>query len=325
MAAPTGNALTTAAPSRRLVGAGLFCLIAVAGLHGQAQADGPSSEILDEIRLPAQDGNGNPISQISGLAWDRDEQTLYAVSDLGHIVVMDVTITADTISALTMTGFHDVALAAGPKDQSDAEGLVVLNAENGIRGDSLLAIVMEDGPSAAIFDPSGRLVDRIDLPDTLATAKAYRRSNKGLEAIGHSATLGYVFLPQSPLDGEAAETQRAYFGDGRQAEFPRAGRAGSYIKDAQMMPDGSMMLLEGYIPGGITSWIGLSGPVMRLRRVDLPGCDGPDLCAVKDYPPRDPGAMQDRFEGMTRIDDDRFLVATDEDSGARLALLRISE
>ncbi|TIP80619.1 MAG: hypothetical protein E5X63_30795, partial [Mesorhizobium sp.] len=38
-------------------------------------------EALDSMEMPAEGANGTRIEEFSGLAWDEDEQLLYAVSD----------------------------------------------------------------------------------------------------------------------------------------------------------------------------------------------------------------------------------------------------
>ena len=51
---------------------------------------GAASEILDDVRIPDTDSQGNEINQVSGLAWDNDEGLVYAVSDFGHIIHLKI-------------------------------------------------------------------------------------------------------------------------------------------------------------------------------------------------------------------------------------------
>ena len=51
-------------------------------------------------------------------------------------------------------------------------------------------------------------------------------------------------------------------------------------------------------------------------------CKDGGTCQVQDFNPIDAAPMQDRYEGLTQVGDNLFLLATDENSGSRLILVR---
>jgi hypothetical protein len=298
----------------------------MAALYATAGQSGvPSSEIMSEFRLPERDGYGNAINEISGLAWDADDQLLYAISDLGHVIAFKILLAGDTIQSINAVRFNDVELDIGKNGLSDTEGVVVLNGNNGVTGDSQLAIAYEDGPAAALFDANGKFIRQMDLPELLRNPDAYQSANERIESIGYSASRGFFFVPQVPLVGNTETKHTLYFDDGSMASFETADESASDTKDVIALADGSVIALEGADVGGLWSLLGLARPEMRLRRIDLSTCNSDTICPVKDYLPVSQQAMQDRFEGLTQLDENRFLAATDETNGSRIVLLRLHD
>ena len=306
--------------SRYLALAPLFAALAA----DPAVAQAPSSAVVDEIRLPGKDPAGNMINEISGLAWDENKKLLYAVSDRGHLLTFRLDISGDKILSAEPVAFCDISVSVGKKRFSDAEAIAFHDSPNTVSGSASLLVVFEDGPAAAAFDTDCRVQGKLSLPPDLTDPDAFQSKNKRTESIGYSDATGLLSAPQVPLKGDAENRHRLYSGSGSVWQYKTIGEKPSDIKDLQVQPDGSVMLLEGTDPGGISSWLGLTTTEMRLRKIDLSTCADRSDCAVTDYVPAVSAAMQDRFEGMTRVGTDLFLLATDEPSGSRLALIRVS-
>ena len=65
---------------------GLILWLALQGLAvSSSLLAAPVLEVRSSFIIPPQSVNGIKISELSGLAWDKDEQLLYAISDKGHI------------------------------------------------------------------------------------------------------------------------------------------------------------------------------------------------------------------------------------------------
>lgn len=88
---------------------------------------------------------GLPINELSALAWDADEQLLYAISDKGSVFHFRITLEGNNILSteslyggrLTTTENPD-----SPRTGMDAEGLTLLNANNGQTGDTELVVAI---------------------------------------------------------------------------------------------------------------------------------------------------------------------------------------
>jgi hypothetical protein len=131
----------------------------------------PVVEVLDSVRIPW----NYRISELSGLAWDQDEQLLYAVSDLGHIIHFKVRVTDNRIQSVEPVFFGPLTLTVGQEKFFDTEDLVAINSSNGKKGDSEIAVVFEDGPAAARFTATGQFIETIQVPAPLVDRAHYRQ------------------------------------------------------------------------------------------------------------------------------------------------------
>ncbi len=306
----------------------LAAVVAAATLHVStlvAVADGatvPPAKtvtVLDSVRIPW----GFRMSELSGLAWDQDEQLLYAVSDLGHLVHFKIEIKNDKIASVVPVFFGPLALTVGQEKFSDTEDLAAINSANGKKGDTELAVVFEDGPAAARFTAQGELIAPIPLPAQLLDRSAYRQVNQRLEAIAVLADGTFLFGPQTPLKSDKRSRHTLYDSDGRQWSYKAQQKKGSSTKALHLLPDGSLLVLEAENDQGFWASIGLGGKDARLRRLDLASCADTRHCEIVDYPNAAGDPIRGRFEGITNVSGDLFLMVTDETFGAELMLVRL--
>ncbi len=274
--------------------------------------------VLDSVRIPW----GFRMSEMSGLAWDQDEQLLYAVSDLGHIIHFKVEVRDEKIASVDPVFYGPLALTVGQEQLHDTEDLVAINSANGKKGDTELAVVFEDGPAAARFTDEGVLIAPIPLPAPLLDRNAYREVNQRLESIAMLPDGTFIFGPQTPLKSSRRKHHTLYAADGRQWTYKAEQKKGSSTKALQVLPDGSLLILETENDQDIWGKIGLGGKEVRIRRLDLGSCGGETRCKPINYPTAgDP--IRGRFEGITHLRDDLFLMITDESFGAELMLVRV--
>lgn len=292
--------------------------------HKAKVAAGPAVEVLDSIRIPWD----FRISELSGLAWDADEQLLYAVSDLGHIIHFKVTVSGNRITALEAVHFGPLSLKVGSEKFADTEDLVAINANNGKKGDTEIAVVFEDGPAAARFTAAGEFIETIPLPAPLVDPDAYRQVNQRLESIALTPGHGFVMGPQTPLVGEPRKYHTLYATDGTTWRYKGVKKKRTSTKSLEQMPDGSLLVLEALNDGGFLGAIGLGGKEAHIRRLSLDACKDPMKCPVTDYPTTTGEPIRGRFEGITNITGtglpaDLFLMVTDETFGGELMLVHI--
>lgn len=301
----------------------LGALIATAAEADSASAapvtPSPTVEVLDSVRIPW----GFRMSEMSGLAWDQDEQLLYAVSDLGHIIHFRVALQGDKIAKVEPVFYGPLELTVGQEVFHDTEDLVAINSANGIKGDTELAVVFEDGPAAARFTDKGQLIAPIPLPAPLIDRSAYRQVNQRLEAIAMLRDGTFILGPQTPLKTDKRKRHTLYGSNGKTWTYKAYQKKGSSTKALEALPDGSLLILEAENDQDIWGMIGLGGKDMRLRRLDLAACTDAKHCQVTDYPNTSGDPIRGRFEGITNIAGDLFLMVTDETFGAELMLVRL--
>ena len=281
----------------------------------------PKLEILHSVEVPRA-ADGRKTSEWSGLAWDADENLLYAVSDKGlihHFVVrLDGARIAEIKSVFSgrlsaMTG-HGTGRAL-----VNAEGLAVLNGANGKRSDSELLIALEDGPAIARFTPQGQYIAAVKLPGPLADKNSYRDDTERLESVAVHPHHEFVTAPERPLLGQPRDIHTLFAANGRTWSFKTFQPRWSRLKAIETAPDGSVLILERTRDeqGG--------APHARLRHVDLSKCAADGACTVVD-PPMSGRIPPGNYEGLTRISDDLYLMVGDHkkrnEVPARLVLFR---
>ncbi len=245
------------------------------------------------------------ISELSGLAWDEDERLLYAVSDKGKIFHFRLNLEGSKIMAMEPVYAASLGDNEGKASHQrlDAEGLTVLNANNGKSNDTELVVVVEGvAPRIIRFNPSGAMLGEIPAPPPLDEPGNYRGSNKALESVTYNEKYGLITAPELPLANRPKDLHTVYARD-RHWSFAAHPVKDSRIKALEMLPDGNLLVLE-------RSFTGSTKPlVVSLRYVNLAGCPVDGVCAVEDLVIFSEGL--DNFEGLTHIGNHRFLIVSD--------------
>jgi hypothetical protein len=279
---------------------------AVSGIH-----------ILDGITVPPSN-NGMKISELSGLAWDEDEQLLYAVSDKGYLHHFRLELDGDKISALTPV--FSTGILGGPPDTArtnfkNAEGLDVVGAANGRRGDSELLVAFEDGPAVERFSTDGRRLGSVELPAALADKNRYTADNNRIEALSMGLNQELLVAPEKPLLNGTGTVHEIYSGDGKIWTYRR--KKGSSIKAIEFLPSGDLLVLQ-------REKAAEGGKSVALVAVALDSCDASAPCEAIELPVLSGRLPAANFEGLARIDANRFVMVSDakhRDPGPGLLLL----
>lgn len=284
----------------RRVAASVLGLAALAACAAQAQ-------VHDQIVIPAQTVDGIALSELSGLAWDADEQRLYAVSDRGVLFAFELRLTGQRLTDVKAVRATRLQAAAG-QGTPNAEGLALVGADNGRRGDTELVVAVENGPALLRFAPDGRALGELELPAPLRDPGAYRSKNARLESVAVDARHGVVTAPQRSISTLPQSLHRVYASDGSHWDLA-AGERGA-IKGIEALPGGGMLVLER---------IGRGRDIVPvLRRIDPQRCAVGKACAAEAVSL--PGlAAGDNYEGLARLDDKLFLIVSDDGGKDRLA------
>lgn len=273
------------------------------------------------VELEAVDLDGVGVAGLSALAWDEDEGLLYALSDRGRIFHLRPLIEDGMLEAVEgLRGFH-LRNANGryiPRRLADSEGMMALNAGNGVRGDTRLVISFEQVPRLMVFRPDGHWAAAYALPTPLKLADNYGHPNRALEAVAYVPGMGPLTGPERPFWNEAGEGVRLYDLQGNYWRYPLSADTGASLVAMEYVAGQGLVALE-------RSFVSPFHPLrIRLRRAGFPGPIAGATLAVEAVALLDShqGWNIDNFEGLTLHRDNRwFMVSDDNERGLQKTLL----
>jgi len=283
--------------------------------------------LLGTVRLVNTPLHGFAASELSGIAWDEDEQVLYAVSDAGHLVHLRPQFDGDILSGTELVATYPLLNENGTwlgKHLRDAEGLAIRKSANSTSGDSELLISFEGKPRVSVYRPTGNYVGEEPLPKALRRKEDYAGTNSQLEAVTLHPVVGMILAPQRRLKSSPKAIQGLYDAAGRVWTFPSLERHNCAIVGLETTPAGDVLVLERRYKNVF------SPVVFAVRRVHLDPARQPDGGAViaEDVMRMDntEGWMVDNFEGIARHRESHyFLVSDDNNSALQSTLLMYFE
>lgn len=255
--------------------------------------------------------DGQLVAELSGLAWDHDEQILYAVSDGGRLFHLKPEFDDGVLTGVAgLAGFALRDENGQPLRglRADSEGLALENADNGIRGDSVLAIAFERRPRLARYTPRGRFLSEVPLPARLGSVANYASANKSLESVAHHPQFGWLVAPERAMAGDAPGIPRIWNDRGAFWNYPLRAVPNNSLVAMEVLPDGSLLTLERghgllYLPVVIS---------IRRGRLAVPNAPAPLEVSTTAVLDSSSGWRVDNFEGLTRLDGRRFLLVSDD-------------
>jgi len=251
-----------------------------------------------------------PVTELSGIAWDNDEQLLYAISDEGLLYHLKLTIKNNQLENM------QVVFAARLRDKnnkrlgkkySDAEGLSLLHSHNGKKGDSKLIISFEGKPRIAYYTSTGKFLAKVDIPKNLKHKKYYRNKNKALESVTLHPQYGIMTAAEFPLKKDAKNYQTVYSASGKKWHFPASDAENSAITGMETLPNGDLLILE-------RAWKNKFTPiVINLRQLFLNDCNDKQECKTRKIASLSgaDGWYLDNFEGLAHYKNNQYLMISD--------------
>jgi len=279
------------------------------GIVAASASAAPVLEVRNSLVIPPHTVNGVKISELSGLAWDQDEQLLYAISDKGSIFHFTLNIQGNRLTAVEAVYAANLADKAGErvkKGRRDSEGLTLLNTNNGKSGDSQLVIAFEGIPRLIRFTPQGKALKNISLPAALDDKNAYQHGNDSLESVTFHPRYGFITAPEMPLKSEPRHRHTLYSTKGQQWSFTAYPAKNSGISALEALPDGNLLVME-------RAWSGIFNPlVVSLRYLDFQQCANDQTCALQDLQVLSSHLLVDNYEGLTHIQGNQYLMVGDD-------------
>ncbi len=272
--------------------------------------------VLDAKHLAFVRVDGFAMVELSGLAWDQDEQILYALSDHGHVFHVRLDFDEDTINQVEFLAAYALRDPQGAPlggRSADAEGVALRNHRNGRPGDTELIVSFEGEPRVQSFSPTGIWQDTYPLPQALSDPDSYRSRNKALEGLTVHPRFGVLVAPEWPLHSARNQSLQVTALTGEMWVFPRYEAPKSGLVAMEALEDGSLLTLE-------RSFVSVFQPlIVALRRTQplgVPVSQAPlpmsDVAVFNSFK----GFRPDNFEGLTHLEGKRFLMVSDDNQSA---------
>ncbi|OGT32844.1 MAG: hypothetical protein A2W28_11525 [Gammaproteobacteria bacterium RBG_16_51_14] len=270
-----------------------------------------SIRLLGVLRLANVSASGIRIGELSDLAWDADEQLLYAVSDQGYLLHLQPVFDNDILVDVLLSGKHDLQSSSGSRlqgDDADSEGLDISHGNNGIHGDSELTVSFEVKPRIERYTPSGKFLGSYTLPAELVSIGNYQSRNKALESVTIHPQYGIITAPERPLINTDAGTFTLYSPQGATWTYTPLNPVDSAITSLEMQSDGDLMVLERIYSNRFSSYS------VAIRELPLSGQINRSEITTLALFKRDEGFLIDNFEGLSRHTDNRFFMVSDDNN-----------
>lgn len=267
-------------------------------------------QLLGSLALKPSKVNSIPVLELSGIAWDRDEQLLYAVSDEGLLYHLKLTLKDSKLSDIEVifaTQLKDINGLPLAGKYDDSEGLSLINNSNGKKGDSELIISFEKKPRISRYSPQGEILANIKIPKYIHKKKYFRHKNKALESVAVHPKYGIITAAEYPLSSHPLTEQTIYSSTGKQWHFVASKETNSSITGLEILPNGDALVLERAYSNPLT-------PIdIKLRRIKLEECNKNHVCkteTIASFNGAD-GWLLDNFEGLAHIKDNQYLIVSD--------------
>ena len=248
---------------------------------------------------PATDKN-KIAREISGIAWDEDEQILYGISDDGYIVHMRLQINNNILQDIVVLSTHYLKDSNGQiRDamHADAEGITLDNAENNIKGDTIINAVLDKPMRAERFSNTGEYIGTLDLPKALSDTNLAHPIE--VNAIAGNMESGYYFLSKERV---AYKNHLLFSGSTEPNEVPLKNNTSINIVGADYIKNDGVYFLD-------RNYKSMLYPIIYcIRRID-------DKMVVSDIAcfNSKEGWQLDNFEGITHYRDKYFLIMSDDE------------
>ncbi len=196
-------------------------------------------EILDSKVLSSVRVDGLKFCEISDIAYDRQEDILYALSDKGRIFRSRVSVKDGKIAAFKLLSAKALKGRDGRKffgKKRDSEGLALKGKH--------LYISFERKPRIIKYDKTMHFKKRLKLPKPLRKIKHYQGKNRALEALCYSKKYGFITAGEYPLREQIGGYgyHDIYNMDGILCRIKRDRGVG--ITELESMEDGNLLMLQ---------------------------------------------------------------------------------
>lgn len=258
-------------------------------------------KILDSKYLKFSDSDVNELSAIA-----YKDEILYALSDSGVLCHFDIKIVDDKIEHLSLKETFKLKSKKSKrlsKNKRDSEGLAFM--------DNKLLISFERKPRVELFSLDAKHIKKIKIDKKLTDIKNYQGENKALESVAYNKTYGVLTAPESPLRNAKSDMHTIY-GLNKKWEILMAGK----ITAMEFMNNDELMIMQRDV-----DFFAKQGTI-TISKLNLKNFEYKILATLESKK----GWKIDNFEGLTKVDKNRYLIISDDnDSFLQKTLLVLFE
>jgi hypothetical protein len=267
-------------------------------------------QLMGALKLSKDKINGLNARELSGLAWDEDEQLLYALSDDGHLVHLSPVFTNNHLTGLKLMNAYPLRETSNnilKGDASDAESLAIINGNNSEKGDSILIVSLESPQRIHKFDTNGTFFSEIPLPIHLYDNTDKNDDTPTLDAISYHPEYQYIMAPVKPLTNSTDELFSIYSTEGKEWHYSPLDKKNSSTLGLETLSDGNLLVIERV-------YSSMFKPVIyALRKLSLNQSNNNilEVEEIAHFNSRE-GWNIDNFEGIARHKENYYFIVSDD-------------
>ena len=244
-------------------------------------------KILDSKELKI---SHNDVKEISALAFK--DGILYALGDRGYLYHFDIKIKDKKIKKLSLKDVFTLKKNKSnrlKKNKRDSEGLCFM--------DENLLISFERKPRVELYTKDGIKIKKEKIYKKLQDIKNYKSENKALESVAYNEKYGVVTAPETPLKKTNKKIHTLY-AKSKKWNFPISGK----ITALEFMDKNNIMILQRSL-NHLTRQ-----RVTTISKLNLKNLNYKVLASLDSKK----GWKIDNFEGLTKVDSNKYLIISDD-------------
>jgi hypothetical protein len=247
---------------------------------------------------------------ISGLAWDAQEQRLYAISDDARLFHLRLNLQEHSYNKAMLDAVYPLQDKHGKplmsKKWKDTEGLSLITTSDGKKE---LLVSFERNPRILRYSLNGEYLGSITLPSALQSIDNYRDENAALESVANHPVFGVLTSAEQSLRQFPEKVQHIYDMNGSACTFKAADAENSSITSIEAMPGGEILILERAWAGPIKPMV-ITLKKIHFREKNITTCFVENLASLSTA---DEWRV-DNFEGLTHLAENRYLMISDDNA-----------
>lgn len=260
--------------------------------------------LLGALQLQSTLSPEQRLIEISGVAWDNDEQSLILLSDRGFIIHTKPVFTDEQLTDLFFISYHQLLDKKGKAlkyKPSDSEGLALINSNNNQYNDTELLVSFERIPRIIRYSPDGKFLSKVNINNALSDIKNYKSENRSMEAITLHNKFKIITGPEQTLNKNKSLSLHDL--DDKEWSFKATNEKYGSLVGLTTLPNNQIIALERIFPNvfaGVTNVIHLitleDNSLKQERLVKLDPVDG----------------FNENFEGISWHKENRFFMISDD-------------